>query len=174
MHPVAPQTILPNIFFISYLQPTTLPNMLTSTVLSIAIFLIPNTVSAHEGHPHQLEKRATLNGPCTGAGGAPGVCISTTSCTADGGTHILNACPGKAVFRDETRLASPTMSDAAPKLHAAAVETVVSPTLALLGEPLQGCARAPRNSSAVSLGPPPPVASQLLVSPPWAHARLLL
>lgn len=75
------------------------PNMLTSTVLSIAILLIPNVVGAHEGHPHehQLEKRATLNGPCTGAGGAPGVCISTTDCTADGGTHILNACPGKAV-----------------------------------------------------------------------------
>lgn len=78
--------------------------MLTSTVLSIAILLIPNTVGAHEDHSHQLEKRATLNGPCTGANGAPGVCISTTSCTADGGTHILNACPGKALFRHETRL----------------------------------------------------------------------
>lgn len=41
-----------------------------------------------------LVERATVNGPCTGAGGAPGVCISTTDCTAGGGRHILNACPG--------------------------------------------------------------------------------
>ncbi|KAL8880182.1 MAG: hypothetical protein Q9198_002356 [Flavoplaca austrocitrina] len=64
-----------------------------STVLSVAILLIPNVVNAHDGHhPHQLVERATLNGPCTGAGGAPGVCISTADCTSDGGTHIQNAC----------------------------------------------------------------------------------
>ncbi|KAI4193247.1 MAG: hypothetical protein LQ348_002915 [Seirophora lacunosa] len=71
--------------------------MHTSTVLSVAILLIPNLVTAHgapDAHPHQLYQRATTNGPCTGAGGHPGVCISTADCTADGGTHILNACPG--------------------------------------------------------------------------------
>lgn len=73
--------------------------MHTSTVLSIAILLIPNIVTAHDGHPHQLVERSTLNGPCTGSGGAPGVCISTADCTADGGTHIQNACAGEALFR---------------------------------------------------------------------------
>ena len=38
--------------------------------------------------------RSTLNGGCTGAGGAPGVCISTSSCHSGGGTYISNACPG--------------------------------------------------------------------------------
>ncbi|KAL8915811.1 MAG: hypothetical protein Q9208_008832 [Pyrenodesmia sp. 3 TL-2023] len=65
--------------------------MHTSTVLSIAVLLIPNIVNANVLQP---VKRAVVDGPCTGAGGAPGVCIATTSCTADGGTHILNACPG--------------------------------------------------------------------------------
>ncbi len=39
-------------------------------------------------------KRALINGPCTGAGGAPGVCISTSSCDFGGGVFISNACPG--------------------------------------------------------------------------------
>ncbi|KAI4268980.1 MAG: hypothetical protein LQ337_007540, partial [Flavoplaca oasis] len=66
-----------------------------STVLSVAILLIPNIVNAHDGHhPHQLVERATLNGPCTGAGGAPGVCIPTADCTSKGGTHIQYACSG--------------------------------------------------------------------------------
>ena len=73
--------------------------MYPSTVLSVAILLIPNIVNAHDGHhPHDLVKRSTLNGPCTGAGGAPGVCISTASCTSDGGTHIQGACSGKALL----------------------------------------------------------------------------
>ncbi|KAL9026336.1 MAG: hypothetical protein Q9196_004986, partial [Gyalolechia fulgens] len=62
-----------------------------STILSITALLIPNIVNANVP---PLAKRAVLNGPCTGSGGAPGVCISTGDCTADGGTHILNACPG--------------------------------------------------------------------------------
>lgn len=78
---------------------TSLPNMHPSTVLSIAILLIPNLVNAHDGHPHQLVERATTNGPCTGAAGAPGVCISTADCTADGGTHIQYACPGKTLLQ---------------------------------------------------------------------------
>lgn len=38
--------------------------------------------------------RSTLNGPCVGVNGTPGVCISTSSCSDDGGTFISNACPG--------------------------------------------------------------------------------
>ncbi|KAF2254933.1 hypothetical protein BU26DRAFT_475483 [Trematosphaeria pertusa] len=41
-----------------------------------------------------LAPRSSVNGPCTGAGGAPGVCISTSSCSSDGGSFISNACPG--------------------------------------------------------------------------------
>lgn len=43
-----------------------------------------------------LSPRAAVDGPCTGAGGAPGVCISTSSCTSGGGSYISNACPGTA------------------------------------------------------------------------------
>lgn len=35
-----------------------------------------------------------VNDPCTGAGGAPGVCISTSACANKGGTSISGACPG--------------------------------------------------------------------------------
>ncbi|KAL8941041.1 MAG: hypothetical protein Q9216_002488, partial [Gyalolechia sp. 2 TL-2023] len=65
--------------------------MHTSTVLSVAILLIPNIVNAHVPH---LVERAVVNGPCTGAGGAPGVCIPTADCTSKGGTHIQFACSG--------------------------------------------------------------------------------
>ncbi|KAJ4299631.1 hypothetical protein N0V90_004877 [Kalmusia sp. IMI 367209] len=41
-----------------------------------------------------LAPRSSVNGPCTGAGGAPGVCISTSSCQSGGGSFISNACPG--------------------------------------------------------------------------------
>ncbi|KAF2429691.1 hypothetical protein EJ08DRAFT_272508 [Tothia fuscella] len=68
--------------------------MQLSIALSVVALLIPQVILAHEDQPNQLVKRASLNGPCTGYGGAPGVCISTTDCTADGGRHILNACPG--------------------------------------------------------------------------------
>ncbi|KAL8702354.1 MAG: hypothetical protein Q9224_000001 [Gallowayella concinna] len=63
--------------------------MHTSTILSMAVLIIPNFVIAHT-----LVERATVDGPCTGAGGAPGVCIATAKCTSGGGTHISNACPG--------------------------------------------------------------------------------
>ncbi|KAF2440150.1 hypothetical protein P171DRAFT_476477 [Karstenula rhodostoma CBS 690.94] len=43
-----------------------------------------------------LAPRSSVNGPCTGAGGAPGVCISTSSCSNGGGSFISNACPGTA------------------------------------------------------------------------------
>ena len=45
-------------------------------------------------HANILVERAVENGPCTGSGGAPGVCIATAKCTSGGGTHISNACPG--------------------------------------------------------------------------------
>ncbi|KAF2704290.1 hypothetical protein K504DRAFT_442414 [Pleomassaria siparia CBS 279.74] len=41
-----------------------------------------------------LAPRSSINGPCTGAGGAPGACISTSSCSSGGGSFISNACPG--------------------------------------------------------------------------------
>ena len=37
---------------------------------------------------------AAINDPCTGAGGAPGVCIATAGCTSGGGQFISGACPG--------------------------------------------------------------------------------
>ncbi|KAL1596545.1 hypothetical protein SLS60_009193 [Paraconiothyrium brasiliense] len=43
-----------------------------------------------------LAPRSSVNGPCTGSGGAPGVCISTSSCSSGGGSFISNACPGTA------------------------------------------------------------------------------
>lgn len=63
--------------------------MYTSSLLSIAVLVIPNLVQANT-----LVERAVVDGPCTGLGGAPGVCIATASCTSDGGNYILNACPG--------------------------------------------------------------------------------
>ena len=41
-----------------------------------------------------LAPRSSVNGPCTGADGVPGVCISTSSCSSGGGKYISNACPG--------------------------------------------------------------------------------
>ena len=60
-----------------------LPIILTLTILS--------SVLANPIDP--LSPRATANGPCTGANAAPGVCISTSSCSAGGGSYISNACP---------------------------------------------------------------------------------
>ncbi|KAF2260431.1 hypothetical protein CC78DRAFT_472976 [Lojkania enalia] len=37
--------------------------------------------------------RSVENGPCTGANGALGVCVSISSCDRDNGTYIHNACP---------------------------------------------------------------------------------
>jgi hypothetical protein len=56
-----------------------------------SVFLISliSTVSA-------LAPRSSVNGACTGAGGAPGVCIATASCSSGGGSYISNACPGTA------------------------------------------------------------------------------
>ncbi|EXJ55516.1 hypothetical protein A1O7_08444 [Cladophialophora yegresii CBS 114405] len=41
-----------------------------------------------------LLARSEVNGACTGSGGAPGVCISTSSCISAGGKYISGACPG--------------------------------------------------------------------------------
>ena len=46
-------------------------------------------VNALSAHP-----RSTVNGACTGKDGRAGVCISTSSCSDDGGSYISNACPG--------------------------------------------------------------------------------
>ncbi|KAH8898739.1 hypothetical protein GQ53DRAFT_802273 [Thozetella sp. PMI_491] len=45
-------------------------------------------------YSHEIVARSTENGPCTGAGGAPGVCVATSKCSSAGGTYISNACPG--------------------------------------------------------------------------------
>ncbi|KAL8858866.1 MAG: hypothetical protein Q9178_004544 [Gyalolechia marmorata] len=59
------------------------------TTMLLKAMLLLSTIEAHS-----LVERAVVDGPCTGAGGAPGVCISTASCSADGGTSITGACPG--------------------------------------------------------------------------------
>lgn len=58
-------------------------------VLASLLLAAASTVSATVAFP-----RSTLNGPCTGKDGAPGVCVPTKSCTRDNGTYIDNACPG--------------------------------------------------------------------------------
>lgn len=63
--------------------------MHTSSLLSTAILLLPTFI-----HAHILFERSTIDGPCTGAAGAPGACIATAKCTSGGGTYISNACPG--------------------------------------------------------------------------------
>jgi len=57
-------------------------------ILSFILFL------ANVGQATVAFPRSTVNGECTGAGGAPGVCIATGSCTGGGGSYISNACPG--------------------------------------------------------------------------------
>lgn len=44
-------------------------------------------------HASALAERAILNGPCTGRGDAPGVCIPTAKCSSARGEFISNACP---------------------------------------------------------------------------------
>ncbi|KAK1760287.1 hypothetical protein QBC47DRAFT_312648 [Echria macrotheca] len=39
---------------------------------------------------------AALNEPCYGSGGVAGVCVTTSTCTASGGTTITGACPADA------------------------------------------------------------------------------
>jgi hypothetical protein len=58
---------------------------LVTTVLLVAATVEANAVSA---------RQTTLNGPCKGKNGVTGVCVSTASCTADGGSYISNACLG--------------------------------------------------------------------------------
>lgn len=58
-----------------------------SFISSLAIF---GLAIVHGG---VLEERAILNGACTGADKAPGVCIPTSKCTSAGGNHITGACP---------------------------------------------------------------------------------
>jgi len=40
-----------------------------------------------------IHERSTINGECTGKGGAPGVCIHTAACSDAGGSYISDACP---------------------------------------------------------------------------------
>lgn len=69
-------------------------------LLSISSFGLANPVDLLSRDPHETDSpsnltiRSELNGPCTGANGAPGVCLPTASCTSSGGRYISNACPG--------------------------------------------------------------------------------
>lgn len=60
----------------------------------LAFLSTATLLGASAVHGSVLARRAELNGPCTGSGGNPGVCISTTSCSSGGGTSIVGACPG--------------------------------------------------------------------------------
>jgi hypothetical protein len=90
-------------------------------------------------HAHTLIQRSELNGPCTGAGGNPGVCIKTSDCTQAGGSYISNACPG-----------TPNNINAAPKpaVARATRETAASHRRAPLASPRPTNALALRISNA--------------------------
>ena len=58
-------------------------------------YLLPTILlGAHTIHANVIAERAVENGPCTGSGGAPGVCIATAECSSGGGIYISGACPG--------------------------------------------------------------------------------
>ena len=61
-----------------------------STLIPTIILLGYSAVQASS----LIVERAVQNGPCTGSGGAPGVCIPTAQCSSGGGQYITNACPG--------------------------------------------------------------------------------
>lgn len=63
--------------------------MYLCTLVSLAALLSASATSASV-----LVERAVVDGPCTGSGGAPGVCITTSKCSSGGGQYISNACPG--------------------------------------------------------------------------------
>jgi hypothetical protein len=60
-----------------------------SILIPTILLLGANTIQASV-----VAERAVLNGPCTGSGGAPGVCLATASCSSGGGKYISGACPG--------------------------------------------------------------------------------
>lgn len=60
----------------------------------LAFFSATTLLAASAVHAGALVPRAELNGPCTGSGGAPGVCIGTASCSSTGGVSVVGACPG--------------------------------------------------------------------------------
>ena len=62
-------------------------------LLKVLLFL-PLSIHLTLSSTLNLTPRSELNGPCTGAGGAPGVCISITNCDDGGGQTIIDACPG--------------------------------------------------------------------------------
>ncbi|KAK3367357.1 hypothetical protein B0T24DRAFT_582012 [Lasiosphaeria ovina] len=56
------------------------------------VFFILWLLSAGFAAASNITERSVLNGPCTGAGGAPGVCIHKGAC-GSGAKFIDNACP---------------------------------------------------------------------------------
>lgn len=64
-------------------------NMRSSIIISAA-----SLFGLGIAHADTLVERSVNNGPCTGQGSAPGVCIPTGQCSSGGGSYISNACPG--------------------------------------------------------------------------------
>jgi hypothetical protein len=62
-----------------------------SSLIPVILLFGAQTVQANA---ISLAERSVVDGACTGAGGAPGVCIPTAKCTSGGGKFISNACPG--------------------------------------------------------------------------------
>ena len=62
--------------------------LLIITILTLALRASFTTASS------VIIGRSELDGPCTGASFAPGVCVPTAKCTASGGSFISDACPG--------------------------------------------------------------------------------
>jgi len=56
------------------------------------LFILSTTLANPIDAP--VAPRSIVNDPCTGAGAAPGVCISTSSCSSAGGIYVSGACPG--------------------------------------------------------------------------------
>lgn len=88
--------------------------LLIITILTLALRASFTTASS------VLVGRSELDGPCTGASSAPGVCVPTAKCTASGGSFISDACPG-----------TPKTSNAAPNLPAVPAMPATAASLAL-------------------------------------------
>lgn len=67
--------------------------MIFTKLLSLTLLSLANAHPEPIPLSNALVPRTTLNGPCTGASGKPGVCIATKACTSGGGTFVNDKCP---------------------------------------------------------------------------------
>lgn len=63
--------------------------LISQALIILALHFWGTSLASFSG----LRERSTINGECTGKGGAPGVCIHTAACSDAGGSYISNACP---------------------------------------------------------------------------------